>query len=96
MPTYMVAASARRDFEHLTPEQQRRFHAALREFIECLRMGRFNPGLRVKRVQGTLGVWEMTWAPDGRATFEYGSGIRLGEPHIIWRRIGSHDIFRQP
>jgi hypothetical protein len=38
----------------------------------------------------------MTWAADGRATFEYGQEIRPGEPHIIWRRIGTHDIFRQP
>lgn len=32
----------------------------------------------------------MTWAADGRATFEYGQEIRPGEPHIIWRRIGTH------
>jgi hypothetical protein len=38
----------------------------------------------------------MTWAADGRATFEYGQEIRPGEPHIIWRRIGTHDVFRQP
>jgi hypothetical protein len=41
-------------------------------------------------------VWELTWAPDGRATFEYGDPVRAGDPHIIWRRVGTHDIFRQP
>jgi hypothetical protein len=51
---------------------------------------------RVKRVQRYPDVWEMTWAADGRATFEYGQEIHAGEPHIIWRRIGTHDIFRQP
>lgn len=30
-----------------------------------------------------------------RATFEYGDEI-LGEPHIVWRRIGTHDVFRRP
>jgi hypothetical protein len=30
------------------------------------------------------------------ATFEYGDEIQLGEPHIIWRRIGTHSVFRQP
>lgn len=96
MPTYDVAAAARRDFQQLNRVQRRRFRGALGEFIECLRTGRFNPGLRVKRVTGHPGIWEMTWAPDGRATFEYGPEIRPGEPHIMWRRIGTHDIFRQP
>lgn len=53
--------------------------------------------LRVKRVQGLPRVWEMTWSfagPDGRATFEY---ITIeDELAIKWRRIGSHDIFRDP
>ncbi|MGH3777069.1 MAG: hypothetical protein ACRDRR_15295 [Pseudonocardiaceae bacterium] len=50
----------------------------------------------MKSVQGWPGVWEMTWAPDGRATFQYGPARRPGEPHVIWRRVGAHDIFRQP
>lgn len=53
--------------------------------------------LRVKRVQGMPGVWEMTWSfagPDGRATFEW---IEIdGELAIRWRRIGGHDIFGRP
>lgn len=53
-------------------------------------------GFRVKRVRGTSGVWEMTWAADGRATFEYGDELRPGTPHIIWRRIGTHDVFTSP
>lgn len=54
-------------------------------------------GLRVKRVQGTQGVWEMTWSfagPDGRATFEW---VQIDtEPAIRWRRVGSHAIFSEP
>lgn len=41
------------------------------------------PGLRVKRMQGTDDVWELTFAPDGRATFRYGPEVRPGEPHIV-------------
>jgi len=26
----------------------------------------------------------------------YGEEIRPGEPHVIWRRAGTHDLFRQP
>jgi len=35
----------------------------------------------------------MTWAKDGRATWQYGQELRAGEAHVIWRRIGSHEIF---
>jgi hypothetical protein len=47
-------------------------------------------------VQGYPGVWELTRAPNGRATFEYGDELRSGDPHIVWRRIGTHSIFRKP
>jgi len=50
----------------------------------------------VKPVQGAPGVFELTWAPDGRATFQNGEEQRQGQPHVIWRRIGTHDIFSQP
>ncbi len=95
MPTYDVLASFWSDWRSLTPQQQRAFLDALQQFVADLRAGRLRPGLRVKRVQGYPGVWEMTWAADGRATFEYGDEIQ-GEPHVIWRRIGTHDIFRRP
>ena len=61
-----------------------------------LRAGRFRRGLRVKDVQGAAGIFEMTWAPDGRATFQYGEERRPGDRHVIWRRIGTHDVFVQP
>ena len=38
----------------------------------------------------------MTWAPNGRATFEYGDEITKGEPHVVWRRVGTHDVLDQP
>jgi hypothetical protein len=38
----------------------------------------------------------MTWASNGRATWQYGPEQRPGERHVIWRRIGTHDIFRAP
>lgn len=96
MPTYQARPRFLRDFKSLTREQATAWEEALDLFIACLRRGSFDPKLRVKRVQGYPGVWEMSWAPDGRATFEYGSELRIGEQHIIWRRIGTHGIFRQP
>jgi hypothetical protein len=38
----------------------------------------------------------MTWAPDGRATFTYGDSVKPGEAHILWNRIGTHDIYVAP
>ena len=66
-------------------------------FVEDLRQGRqFRNGLRVKGVKGAPGIFEMTWADDGRATFEYGQPVIPGQPHVIWRRVGTHDIFDAP
>ena len=97
MPTREVLASYWRDWDRLTPQQQRRFRAAVGEFIADLREGQaFRPGLRVKRIQGHPGIWEMSWAPDGRATFQYGAEVVPGEAHVVWRRIGTHDVFRRP
>jgi len=38
-------------------------------------------------------TWEM---PNGRATFLFGAERIPGEPHIIWRRIGGHEIISKP
>src|SRR5947207_1167987 len=97
MPTRRVLPSFWRDWDNLTAAEQRAFRRAIEHFVADLRAGGgFRPGLRVKRVQGHPGIWEMTWAPDGRATFQYGQEIRPGEAHIVWRRIGTHGIFRAP
>lgn len=56
----------------------------------------FRANLRVKGVQGHTGVFEMTWAGDGRATFTYGSEQQPCETHIIWRPIGGHEILKNP
>ncbi len=98
MPTRRVLPSFWRDWDGLTPQQQRAFREATAVFIADLAKGGqgFHPRLRIKRMQGHPGVWEMSWAPDGRATFEYGDEIHSGQAHIIWRRVGTHSIFRRP
>jgi len=96
MPTFAQADRFRRDFAKLTAAQKAAFRAAAAKFVADLPSGSFRPGLRVRGVQGAMGVFEMTWADDGRATFEYGFAVREGETHIVWRRIGTHDIFTRP
>lgn len=97
MPTFAWDARFRADFRRLSREQQAAFLAAVALFVEDLQSGRgLRKGLRVKGVKGAAGVFELTWADDGRATFQYGESVREGEAHVIWRRIGTHDIFKQP
>ncbi len=96
MPTREVLASFFQDWADLTPQQQRAFKSALRKFVADLPSGRLRGGLRVKRVQGTGDIFELTWEKDGRATFQYRDEVRPGETHIIWRRVGTHDILGRP
>ncbi len=93
MPTHEETSRFLADLRALTPEQQTAFRTSLRKFIADLRVGRFRKGLRVKRVRGRPGIWEMTWADNGRALFRYGPSVRPGERHVIWLRIGGHEIF---
>lgn len=96
MPTFEADPRFLRDYERLSQEERDQFKVARVKFVADLQSDRFRSGLRVRGVQGNPGVFEMTWAPDGRATFEYGGSVRNGEPHVIWRRIGTHDIFQEP
>lgn len=93
MPTYDVTERFWTDWRRLTPDQQAAFMAAREHFVSDLRAGRaFRRSLRVKGVRGQRGMYEMTWAGDGRATFVYGQSRRGGEAHIMWARIGGHEV----
>lgn len=95
------------DFRRLSDDEKALFRRAARAFNEACddgagRAGRSWPGaLRVKAVVGAPGVWEMTWSfsgPDGRATWEWVT-IEVDDvayPAVRWRRIGGHEVFRNP
>ncbi len=70
VPTFERHARFDREFRRLSRELQTAFLAMLPAFIAALRADppAFPPVLRVKRVQGVADVWEITFAPDGRAT----------------------------
>lgn len=95
MPTYDWTEEFRHEFEAMSPARQALFLAAVAKFVDDLRRGPIRKSLRVERLQGHRGLWEITWAPDGRALFEYGDPIHPGQRHIIWRRVGTHQIFEQ-
>ncbi|WPO76302.1 hypothetical protein [Streptomyces sp. KN37] len=97
MPTYEALPRFTTDLDRLTAEQRRRFRRTVAAFVEDLRAGgRFRAGLRVKGVRRAPGVFELTWDGNGRATWQYGPAVRPGVQHVIWRRIGTHDILTGP
>jgi hypothetical protein len=97
MPAYDAEQRFLQDYARLTSQQKVLFGAAFKKMVADLKAGSgFRKGLRIKGVHGHLGVFEMTWASDGRATFSYGASPHAGDVHIIWRRIGGHDIFQNP
>ena len=96
MPTYGRTEQFDDDWQRMAAGDRDAFRAAVKKFLADLPARKFRKGLRVKRVEGTE-FFELTWAgADGRATFQFGKEIHEGEPHIIWRRIGGHEIFRNP
>lgn len=82
----------------MSPAERARFRRAVTELVTALRSSppEFPPRLRVKRVQGHAGVWELTFAADGRATFAYGDEVIAGEAHVVWRRGGDHSVLDRP
>lgn len=95
MPTYDTTPRFDQDWQQLTPAQRKRFLAAVRTLVEDLRAKQPpRPSLGIERLEGRKGVFEFHWAPDGRATFTYGTSPHPGDVHIIWLRVGTHDIYK--
>jgi mRNA-degrading endonuclease YafQ of YafQ-DinJ toxin-antitoxin module len=96
MPTYELKPLFQQDLKRLTPEQYKLFKKAVNKMVEDIKAKRpFRPGLRAKRFQSIEGAYEMSWAPDGRAIFTYGTSPQPGDTHIIWLRVGTHAIFEE-
>ncbi|WP_239372351.1 hypothetical protein [Frankia sp. Cj5] len=96
VPTFDPVARFLAEYARLSPAERAAFTRARRLFCEGLLSGSFHPKLRVKGFKGEPGVYEMTWAYNGRALWQYGDPIpgKPG-PHVEWLRIGTHDIFER-
>ena len=93
MPTFERLRRFDRDFAVLSAAQKQAFRLAVQKFVTDLERGQgFRQGLRVKGIRGAPGLFELTWANDGRATFSYGASLREGDVHIVWHRVGTHDV----
>jgi len=96
VPTFEMTRRFERDRDDLSPTQRAAFRTAVQKLVEDMSRGSFRKGLRVRGIEGASGIYEMTWASDGRATFQYGPPVREEEPHVIWRRIGGPSVFTDP
>lgn len=101
MPTFETTRRFEKDYARLDPAQKELFRKAIKAFVHDLtdRKGVFRGSLRVRRIKSAQQVYEMTWDKEsdvGRATFMFGPSRRPGDPHVIWRRCGSHRIFDAP
>ena len=91
------------DYARLADRERSLFRAAVRRINDAYAgrgdqaLPQWPAGLRVRAVRGAPSILELTWSfagPDGRATFELVDVD--GEPAIRWRRVGGHEIFREP
>jgi len=65
--------------------------------IATLKAGRaLDVGLGVRQMTDHPGIYEYRFSAGGRATFNYGSEARGANAYVIWRRIGGHEIYREP
>ncbi len=78
--------SFRKDYKQLPHSVQKVFEKKIRLFMENLH----HPSLRVKKLQGHKNRWEASITMFYRFTFE------IHEGYYLFRRIGPHDILKNP
>ena len=76
----------KKDFQHLPADIQERTIKMLERFAANPR----HPSLQVKKMEGAPGIWELRVSDNYRVTFQRFSG------GVLLRRIGTHNILRQP
>lgn len=96
MATFDTTATFKANYARLTAQQQTQFRAAVADLVADLNRGdgKFTTRLRVRRVNRSATLWEMTWAANGRALFERPpSPLGPDHQHIRWVAIGGHEVF---
>jgi mRNA-degrading endonuclease RelE of RelBE toxin-antitoxin system len=73
-------------FKRLPREIQDQAYEKLALFLE----DPSHPSLRVKKMKGTAAIWEMSVTMNYRITFE------VDADRVLLRRIGTHDVLREP
>ena len=76
----------KKDVRRLPTEIQERTGKALERFMSNSR----HPSLHVKKMEGAPDVWELRVSDNYRITFQF---VQEG---VLLRRIGTHNVLRQP
>ena len=77
----------KKDFKRLPSEIQERVGTTLERFVDNPR----HPSLHAKKMEGAPNIWELRVTDNYRITFQYENG-----DSIQLRKIGTHDILRNP
>jgi mRNA interferase RelE/StbE len=75
-----------KDYADLPDEVKSTVSSKLRLFISKSR----HPSLRIRKMEGTKKIWEMRVISNYRITFQSVSDV------VIFRRVGTHDVLRNP
>ena len=76
----------KKDFKRLPADIQGRIGKALELFVAYSR----HPSLHVKKMEGTPDIWELRVTDNYRMTFQF---VQEG---ALLRRVGTHNVLRQP
>ena len=78
----------------MPPKLRLRFKRKIKRLVKDLKAGRPpSRGLRIEPFERLEGVYEFHWARNGRALFRYGVSPHAGDVHVIWLRIGTHEVY---
>ncbi|MBI4598253.1 MAG: type II toxin-antitoxin system RelE/ParE family toxin [Candidatus Omnitrophica bacterium] len=76
----------KKDFKRLPREIQARLPDVLERFVDNPR----HPSLQTKKMEGVRDIWELRVTQSYRITFQF---VLEG---VLLRRVGTHDVLRQP
>ncbi|MBA3826288.1 MAG: hypothetical protein H0X24_20605 [Ktedonobacterales bacterium] len=96
MPKYDTLPGFMREFNKLSHEQQQLFLEAVRAIIVSLRLTQKLPGSPLIKKMTDYEIYEVRWAPNGRATFHLEPDPSGNEMIVVWRHIGGHEIYKHP
>jgi hypothetical protein len=86
-----------REYRALSHQDKLAFRRARDRFVAALMADRIpEAGLGIEEMAGHPHIYEFHFSGGGRATFHYGTSARGRNAHVIWRRIGGHEIYREP
>ena len=81
MMKFIRTSGFKRAYRKLGPQ----YRELVKKALTQLMTDRNYPGLRVKRIQGTSGIWELRAGRDIRVTFE------IETESYVLRNVGHHD-----